>query len=148
VSGAVEAISRLVFEYAERLDRGDLNGVGELFGHATYRAAVGQDVHVERGSDAVRSLLEAMVMIHEGTPSTKHLTTNLVVDVDEDRATAVARSCFAVLQARPELSLQVIVAGRYHDRFERADDGWRFADRLIYSDLVGDVSHHLRSSPY
>jgi hypothetical protein len=38
--------------------------------------------------------------------------------------------------------LRVVVAGRYFDRFERGPDGWRFADRLFLSDLIGDMSRH------
>ena len=52
-----------------------------------------------------------------------------------------------MLQARPDLPLQVIIAGRYHDAFAEVDGAWRFTDRLIFSDLVGDLSHHLRQNP-
>ena len=40
-------------------------------------------------------------------------------------------------------SHDVILAGRYHDTFERFDDRWCFTDRLIHLDLVGDLSTHL-----
>ena len=55
----------------------------------------------------------------DGTPRTKHVTTNLIVEVDDDAGTATGRSYFTVLQAVPGLPLQPIVAGRYHDRFVR-----------------------------
>jgi hypothetical protein len=42
----------------------------------------------------------------------------------------------------------VIIAGRYHDRFERVGGEWQFADRLIFSDLIGDLSHHLTIDPF
>ena len=61
--------------------------------------------------------------------------------------TAACRSYYSVLQARPGLPLQVIIAGRYHDAFAHVDGEWRFTDRLIFSDLVGDLSHHLRTNP-
>jgi hypothetical protein len=50
-----------------------------------------------------------------------------------------------VLQAVPGLPLQPIASGRYHDRFERHDGEWVFAERRVSIDLVGDVSHHLRN---
>ncbi|MDQ1691127.1 MAG: hypothetical protein QOD87_1235, partial [Pseudonocardiales bacterium] len=56
---------------------------------------------------------------------------------------ATGRALFTVLQARPDFPLQIVVAGRYSDSFVRDSDGWRFADRLIQIDLVGDVSRHL-----
>ena len=58
--------------------------------------------------------------------------------------TAVSRAYFTVLQAVPGLALQPIVSGRYRDRFERRDGQWRFAERRVLIDLVGDVSRHLR----
>jgi hypothetical protein len=51
-----------------------------------------------------------------------------------------------VFQALPELPLQVIVAARYRDRFERRDGTWRFAERQVRVTHTGDVSHHLRST--
>ena len=41
------------------------------------------------------------------------------------------------------LPIQAILCGRYHDAFERVGGAWRFADRLILPDLVGDLSRHL-----
>jgi len=42
------------------------------------------------------------------------------------------------------LPLQAICAGRYHDRFVRADGAWHFAAR-DYSmlDMIGDLSQHM-----
>ena len=39
---------------------------------------------------------------------------------------ATTRSYFTVLQAVPGLTLQPILAGRYHDEFEHVDGEWRF----------------------
>ena len=83
----------------------------------------------------------------DGTPRTKHVTTNLAIDVDEEAGTAVSRSYFTVLQALPDMALQPIVSGRYYDRFERHEGQWRFVERRVQTDLVGDVSRHLRRSP-
>ncbi len=48
-----------------------------------------------------------------------------------------------MLQAVAGLPLQPILAGRYHDRFARDEDGWHFTERRFFIDLVGDVSHHM-----
>ena len=133
------AITALIYGYAERIDAGDLAGVAALFADATYRSDRGG---LYRGADAVRAVLERVVVLYEGVPRTKHVTTNLVVELAGDAATA--RSYFTVFQAAPGGPLQAIVAGRYHDRFERAGDRWRFADRLIFMDLIGDLSRNLR----
>jgi 3-phenylpropionate/cinnamic acid dioxygenase small subunit len=135
-----DAIAALVYRYAERLDRGDLDGVAALFAAATLRSNR-HDV-VRRGRDAALALYRGTVILYEGTPCTQHVITNLAIDLDGDRASA--RCHFSVWQARPDLPLQVILAGRYHDRFAKTDDRWQFADRLILVDLVGDLRRHAR----
>jgi hypothetical protein len=71
------------------------------------------------------------------------VTTNLILDIDEEAGVAATRSYWTVLQAVPGLPLQPILAGRYHDRFTRTDGTWRFAERRYQVELVGDLSHHL-----
>jgi 3-phenylpropionate/cinnamic acid dioxygenase small subunit len=134
-----DEISALVHEYADRLDAGDLDGVANLFSHGAYGLADGP---ASRGAAGVRAALR-IVRLHGGSPRTKHAVTNLVIEIDEAARTATARSYFTVLQATEELPLQTIVAGRYHDRFERADGRWRFHERRIFLDLLGNVSQHL-----
>jgi hypothetical protein len=145
LSDAAVAIANLIYTYAERVDLGDFDGVGALFEGATYRAVAGSEVVTMAGSD-VSLTLNSMVMTYDDIPSTKHVTTNLIIDVQG--AAATCRSYFTVLQAVAGLALQPIVAGRYHDRFALVDGEWRFTDRLIHTDLVGDISHHLRVNPY
>ena len=140
---AREAIAALVYAYAERIDGGDFEGVADLLADAEVTAE-GTDRRW-RGRDEVLRLYESGTRRHaDGTPRTKHVTTNLVVDVDDVSGTATARSYYTVLQAVPgELALQPIVAGRYRDRFERVRGSWRFAGRHLVVDLVGDLGHHL-----
>lgn len=135
-----DAIAALLYTYAERLDAGDFAGVGALFAHATYGAADGPRW---QGTAEVLATLERLVVRHDGVPRTKHVITNAIIDVDDGASTATARSYFTVFQATPVLPLQPIITGRYHDRFARADGTWRFADRRIFMDLVGDLREHL-----
>jgi ketosteroid isomerase-like protein len=135
-----EEVTKLIYEYAARVDAGDFDGVAELFAHGAFLDF--------RGADEVRGCFERMVIRYDdGTPRTKHVTTNVVVDVDEGGGTATARSYFTVLQSVPGSPLQVIIAGRYGDTFERADGEWRFTHRVVHSDLVGDLSRHLKVDP-
>ncbi len=137
------AIERLIATYAELVDDGDFAAVGRLFSDATFAGGAGSVT----GSDAIEKMLRENVIIYDdGTPRTKHITTNLAIEVDEAAGTAVSRSYFTALQALPDLALQPIVSGRYFDRFERRDGHWRFVERRVRTDLVGDVSRHLRRS--
>ena len=137
------AIERLIATYAELVDDGDFAAVGQLLADATFTGGTG----AVSGGDAIEKLLRDNVIVYEdGTPRTKHITTNLAIEVDEEAGTATSRAYFTALQALPGLALQPIVSGRYHDRFERRDGQWRFLERRVGTDLVGDVSHHLRRS--
>ena len=91
-------------------------------------------------------LRDNVIVYDDGTPRTKHVITNVAIEVDDQAGTAVSRSYFTVLQEVPNLALQPIVAGRYHDRFERRDGRWRFVEKRVMSELVGDVSRHLRDA--
>jgi 3-phenylpropionate/cinnamic acid dioxygenase small subunit len=141
-AAARAAIEALIFTYAERLDAGDLAGVAALFRSATYGGAQGGEY---RGDEAVLAVLTRRVMLYDGVPRTRHITTNVVIDLDLPAGAATARAYFTVIQAAAGLPLQPIVAGRYHDRFARHAGTWRFAERLIFVDLVGDLSRHLRA---
>jgi 3-phenylpropionate/cinnamic acid dioxygenase small subunit len=135
------AIENLIATYAELVDDGDFAGLGTLLADATF---TGSGAPVS-GPDAIEKMFRDMLIVYDdGTPRTKHVTTNIVIEVDEEAGTAVSRAYFTVLQALPGLPLQPIVSGRYRDRFERRDRQWRFAERRVRVDLVGDVSHHLR----
>ena len=84
----IESITKLIYTYAERIDLGDFAGVGELFDQAT--------LTFEGFGDAVsgREAIEALYgrttrRFEDGTPRTKHVMTNLIVDVDDDGADRV-----------------------------------------------------------
>lgn len=139
---SIRAIENLIAAYAELVDRGDFAGVGTLLSAATFTGS-GSSV---RGAAAIEAMLRNTVILYDnGTPKTKHLVTNISVEVAEDARTGTAVSYLTVLQALPRLPLQTIVSGRYHDRFERHDGEWASAERRVSIDLVGDVSHHLRN---
>jgi 3-phenylpropionate/cinnamic acid dioxygenase small subunit len=134
-------ITNLLYRYAECIDTGELTEAAALFEHARIR------VGAEDTIDAARLLgiWKSLIVLHTGgTPRTMHVTSNPIIEVDEDAGTASCRSYYTVLQQTDELPLQTIVTGRYHDRFERVDGQWRFSYRdLTLIDMVGDVSHHL-----
>src|SRR6185369_321121 len=136
------AITTLMFRYAECIDAADFEGIGALFaaGKITNEGYPGEIV----GPDAVAGLYRSTNRVHDdGTLRTRHLTTNVIVDIDEERDAATTRAAFVVFQATPDLPLQPIVTGRYHDRFTRTDGDWHFAERHMLLEHVGDVSRHL-----
>lgn len=141
MSSARDAITALIHRYAESLDRGDFAAVAALFDKGTYGAAAGPRL---AGREAVERALRELVRVYDdGTPRTAHVTTNVIVDVDDGGRRATARSYFTVFQKVTGVPLQAIISGRYHDSFVLDGDGWRFDERVIHMDLVGDMSHHM-----
>jgi hypothetical protein len=70
--------------------------------------------------------------------------TNVMVDVDNDGLAARSRSYFTVLQAVPgALTLQPVIAGRYHHTYTCREERWEFASMHIIIDLIGDLGHHM-----
>jgi hypothetical protein len=133
-------LANLMARYTEMIDGGDFEGVADLFS----RASVGAGDSLLSGRDAVRDLYTATTRRYpDGTPGTKHVISNLHLDIDEEAGTAAARSYWTVLQAVEDLPLQPILAGRYHDRFQRQDGVWHFSERRFLIDLIGDVGHHM-----
>ncbi len=143
MSDSQRAIERLLYVYAERIDAGDFDGVGELLAHTTIVSPDGRPG--PRGRHEITRLFETTTRRYpdDGTPHTQHVITNVIVDVDEAAGSAVARSRFTVLQALPDWPLRTIVAGRYRDRFERVDGVWRFCERVMMPEHFGDLSRHL-----
>ena len=140
-----DEIRNLLFRYAEALDTTtDFSGLEELFAHARIRVLGEGDATID-GPGLVRIMTEQVVRHPDGLLHTKHVTTNAIVEVDEEAGTATARSYYTVFQQLDDFQLQPIVTGRYHDEFERADGRWRFSFRdYTLVDQVGDLGRHLR----
>jgi ketosteroid isomerase-like protein len=140
---AAEAITTLIYTYAERIDAGDFAGVAELFEHATLTFEGFGDAVT--GRDAIEALYTRSTRRYDdGTPKTKHVMTNVIVDVGNDGETAASRSYFTVLQAVPgALALQPVIAGRYRHGYQQVDGRWRVVTMHVMIDLVGDLGHHM-----
>ena len=141
------AITTLMYRYAECIDAADFAGLAALFAHGRIRATSGPAGSGWSG-DEVRAFYSRTNRVHEdGTLRTRHVNANLIVDIDEGAGSATVRSTYVVFQATLKLPFQPIVGGRYEDRFERVAGDWRWAERLIHVDQVGDVSEHLAVDP-
>lgn len=139
-------IANLLYLYAEKIDGGDLDGAAALFRHA--RIKVRARENLLDGAGILEQWKSYLKIYPDGTPRTKHLVTNPIIDIDEQAGTATSRSYYTVIQSAEGFALQPIASGRYHDKFERVDGAWRFSYR-DYSllDLVGDLSFHLKNNP-
>ena len=147
-----EAITELIYRYAELIDAGDFDGVGRLLGRAAFG---GPGTPTVTGAANIAAVFAMTTRRHaDGTPRTRHLVLNPVIEIEGDRATA--RSTFCVVQATDRLPLQPIVVGRYFDSFAREAGGdssareaggWHFTERIADVEMTGDVSEHLLVDP-
>jgi len=154
---ARDAISKLIYGYAEALDEGDLERVARYFAHAVIRSDGGEF----RGIDEVRAMYRRFTTFYDAqgrkcspdvpgsNPRTRHVTTNLMIDLAEPLRSARARCYFTVFQVVPgAIELQPIVRGAYRDAFECVNGNWRFSERVMITDGVGNVTHHLNEIPF
>ena len=135
-------IANLVYRYAEYIDSGDLEGAAALFAHARVKVP-GSELGPE---EVLRMWRSGIILYEDGTPRTKHVITNPIIEVDEEAGRGSCRSYYTVIQQAGDGPLAPVICGRYHDEFERVDGQWRFS-RRDYSlhDLVGDMSRHSAS---
>lgn len=138
-------ICNLLYRYAETMDAGRFEELADgLFRDTVF--VIGPDGAAKLDAKQMVDLICRLTIRYpDGTPRTKHVITNPLVEVDEAAGTASCRSYYTVFQQVEDGPLQPVVCGRYHDRFVRAGGRWRFAERdYTLMDLVGDTSAHLR----
>jgi SnoaL-like domain len=136
------AIANLIARYSFLVDDGDFEGLGELLDACAFTLGGGPPV---KGKDAIVQLARgALMTFDDGTPRTRHVTTNLLIEVDETAGRATSRSYYTVFQSLPDFPLQPIASGTYLDRFERRQGTWMFTERSVQTRFAGDTSHHRR----
>jgi 3-phenylpropionate/cinnamic acid dioxygenase small subunit len=140
------AITELLYRYAELIDAGDFDGVGQLLSRATFGGTGPQGVS---GAENIAKLFAKTTRRypeHGNTPRTRHLVLNPIVELSSERA-ATSRSTFCVVQNTETVPIQPIVVGRYFDTFGRDESGWHFSERKVEIQMIGDVSDHLMVDP-
>ena len=145
MDSAHEQIRNLLGRYCALMDTGDFGGLAELFADATLADEHGNVF--ASGSAEVLAMWTAQTTLYDGSPRTRHVTANPIIDLDERTGIAEVSSSYVVFQQTDALPLQPIVTGRYFDVFTRHEDGgWRWTQRRYAVDHAGDLSHHLRMS--
>ena len=139
-------VKNLIYQYADYLDRGDLRSVAALFDGGRLVAVMEGGAESEIvGEQAVHDMYRSFTRLYEdnGTPHTLHMTTNVIVELEEGGLSASSRSYAVVFQAVDDFPLQPIIGVRYYDSFSKASGSWAFSERKIESHLMGDLSQHL-----
>jgi hypothetical protein len=121
------AIERLLMEYGRMLDRRDFAAYSQLF------AADGEwsgNTGTFKGPAEIKAAMEKAFPTPPGgtaAPSTFHLMTNAIIDIQGDSATAVSKWTFVrIVDGKPGIAL----AGRYDDTLIREQGHWKFLRRV------------------
>ena len=128
-------ILHLMNEYCFAIDSGDLATFGRLFAHAQW---------IAEGKKPGKESANNLIIYSDGTPRTKHMMSNIDLEIDEINARAVAHCYVTVWQQTDDFLLQAIFAGDYFDEFEQVEGKWRFSKRELRHSLIGDMSAHLK----
>jgi hypothetical protein len=125
------ACERLTFAYTRALDLGDMNAAADCFAENGSMARPMNPGQVIQGREAVR----ASLLTRPKRLLTKHLTTNVVIDV-ENRDSARGLSYLTMVAttppegaAPPFISAGPVYFGEMQDRFVREQGVWKFLER-------------------
>lgn len=135
-------ITNLIYTYALYIDQGKLDKAAELFAHAKIK--IPGSMEPGDHNDFLHLLQKVVIIYPDGTPKTRHLISNPIIDINEETGTATATSTFTVLQQTDELPLQIVATGYYNDRFEKHNGHWRFSYReSTLPHIYGNIHQHI-----
>jgi hypothetical protein len=125
------ACERLVYAYSRALDLGDMSGAADYFAEDGSMARPMAPDQVIQGREAIR----ASLLTRPKTLLTKHLATNVMIEVEGPTAasgisylTMIATTPPADLKP-PFVSAGPIYFGEFRDRFVRENGAWKFLER-------------------
>jgi hypothetical protein len=122
------ALRKLVHRYCRAVDRGDLDTLRDLYHPGA------EDSHGSFSSGSVETFVRTLAETRPYIRSMQHhiTTTNFAIsgNVAEGEIYSIATHSFAAGEGETE----VIVGGRYLDRYEKRDDTWKFTTRCIVTD--------------
>lgn len=122
--------------YCRAIDSGDLAALFELLRGAKW---------LVEGKPPSPESANNVILYEDGTPRTKHVNTNVQIDVAANATQATAHSYITVYQQVDPRPPEIIFVGEYFDVFEKRDGAWSFRVRDLRNGLYGDLSRHLKN---
>lgn len=129
-----EAIRDCLYRYCRGIDRADEAALRSAY----WRNAT--DKHGAYSSGPVEGFIQAALKVLATGPRNIHVVSNVLIEFKSSTEAAV-ESYFLALQRATSAEgkdNQVMLAGRYCDRFTKRGDEWRVADRLVVYDWVDE----------
>ncbi|MBP8234843.1 MAG: nuclear transport factor 2 family protein [Rhizorhabdus sp.] len=123
-----EEIRSLIYAYCNAADRHDQDKMCSLY----HEDAIDEHGHMSKGPamdfiDKLPEIQAPMEILH-------HNVTTINLAIDGDRAEGEVYLIALHRVKSPDGPFDVLVGGRYFDRYERRDGRWKFAHRAIVAD--------------
>jgi hypothetical protein len=132
-----QQITDLIYRYCRSVDRLDIP-LGHSVWHADGHADYGEAVYQGDG----RGVIDHICAQHRHTLYHSHQVSNIVIELDGDRAGSESYVTANLRMRRGEQLKQMSVWGRYIDRWSRRNGRWGLDQRLSIRDFdeVRDVT--------
>lgn len=124
-------IEQVLLRYARAVDRLDYDGIQDCYfpdaidNHGGYHGPVS-------------GLIDDIRRRHATIDSSQHFISNILVEFTDDSTAEVESYCLCYLRQAPDPDTSeqelATIRCRYVDKFERRDDRWRIADRVVVFD--------------
>ena len=140
------AIADQIYRYCRAMDRID-HDLGYAVWHEDGTADYGEAVFVGLGRDFIDHVCRQHAqMLHHS-----HQVTNVIIEVDGDRAGSEAYVTATLRMERDGRLLQMTVLSRYLDRWSCRDGRWAIDHRIAIIDMdeireVTPMKHHERAA--
>ena len=126
----LQTITDLIYRYCRSVDRLDIP-LGHSIWHDDGYADYGKDVYQGDG----RGVIDHICAQHLHTLHHSHQVTNIVIELDGDRAASESYVMAALRVRRGEQLMQMSIWGRYVDQWSRRDGRWGLDKRLSIRDF-------------
>jgi hypothetical protein len=125
-----QAITDQLYRYCRAMDRID-HELGYSIWHADGTADYGKDVFQGTG----RGFIDHVCRQHSGLLHHSHQVTNIIIELDGDRAGSEAYVTATLRMKREGELLQMTVLSRYIDRWSKRERRWAIDHRVTVMDM-------------
>ncbi len=142
-------LQKLVHSYSRAVDRGDIAALRGLYHHDA------RDDHGAFSAGAVEDFFQELAAARPYLRAMQHHITTVNFAVDGDHAEGEIYNIATHTFMAGDRDVDVIVGGRYLDKYEKRNDTWKFVERKIVTDWANvddpsrlDISHPItRGTP-
>jgi len=125
---AKQAITEVINRYCRGMDRMDR----ELTLSCWHPG--GTDDHAPLYSGSAEGFVKWLWPVHAAMVSTRHVVSNILIDVDGDKAVSESYWTVTLRTTGPKGLVDIVGGGRYLDRLECIGGGWAFRHRQSVHD--------------